>query len=418
MLNNLVMAILCMTPLIIAPFYVDYYYLPKIVFLYAVATVIGILWFLTRKNCNTKMHLIEKYVLVYLFLVFISTLFSTDIIRSIWGRPLREEGIFAISAYIFVFFIANRKYRFSKEHVKALLLSGSIVALYGVIQYFGYDPIPRDLVRMHWKGIAVSTMGNPNFLGSYLTLILPISTFAYIYSKKTIYLVVSGIVYLSLLCTMTRGSWIGAFIGLTVLTVYIVRHQYSLVHLGTVLLLFAVLTVFTNVNSNGRVFGRINTVPKDLASVVNQSPDSEKSGSNRIFIWTRVVALVKSRPLFGYGLETLDGSFTKEYQDDVTAFYGYLMFVDKAHNEYLNIAVSTGIPSLLLYLAFVLRIIHKSFRNVENNPLIIPLLCSVIGYLVQAIFNISVVSVAYIYWIFLGIMLNFSLEAEAKTAHE
>lgn len=44
--------------------------------------------------------------------------------------------------------------------------------------------------------------------------------------------------------------------------------------------------------------------------------------------------------------------------------------------------------------------------------MIIPLLCSVIGYLVQAFFNISVVSVAYVYWIALGMLSNITIGVE------
>jgi putative inorganic carbon (HCO3(-)) transporter len=54
-------------------------------------------------------------------------------------------------------------------------------------------------------------------------------------------------------------------------------------------------------------------------------------------------------PLFGYGLETLDIVFTEWFCEDIIATYGSMWIVDKAHNEYLHIAVSTGIPSLVLY---------------------------------------------------------------------
>jgi len=37
---------------------------------------------------------------------------------------------------------------------------------------------------------------------------------------------------------------------------------------------------------------------------------------------------------------------------------------------------------------------------------------SIIGYLIQAFFNLSIITVAYIYWAFLGILLKLSLDAE------
>jgi len=34
----------------------------------------------------------------------------------------------------------------------------------------------------------------------------------------------------------------------------------------------------------------------------------------------------------------------------------------------------------------------------------VPLFSAILGYLVQAFFNISVVSVAYVFWVFLGLL--------------
>jgi putative inorganic carbon (HCO3(-)) transporter len=188
---------------------------------------------------------------------------------------------------------AKRKYNYSNKHVKLFLLTASSVALYGIVQYFGFDPIPRDFFRMQWSGRAFSTMGNPNFLGSYLTLALPISTFSYVYSKKTTYLISSGIIYFSLLCTMTRGSWIGALIGFLILVGYIIGYKYKYRHLVIIALLFVTITLFVNIYSDGRVLGRLLTISNDVGTVFRQSSGFERAGANRIFIWKRVIELIK-----------------------------------------------------------------------------------------------------------------------------
>lgn len=417
-LSKLLASIITITPLIIVPFYYDYFYFPKIFFVYLVVSAMAIIWFLNRSNNILSIDFTEKMIIIYLVLMVISTAFSIDISRSIWGTPLREEGIITILSYIFIFVAAKRNFQFERKHLKLFLVSAIIVASYGVFQYFGYDPIPRDPFRFKWEGRAFSTMGNPNFLGTYLTLILPISTYAYVYSKKIVYLIVSGILYLSLLCTMTRSSWIGALISIVALAGYLIIYKYSIKHLTIILLTFMAITFFINIYSDGRVFGRFLTISNDLGSVIAQLADYESAGANRIFIWKRVIELIKQKPLIGYGLETLDLVFTDTYREDILALFNRIIIFNKAHNEYLHIAVSTGIPSLIAYLAFVWSIIRKAVKNAKSNPMIIPLLCSIIGYLVQAFFNISVVSVAYIYWIFLGILMKLSLEASIKADTE
>ena len=412
--NYVLLAIAIITPLIINPSSLDSSQFPKLLFVYIVTSALAILLFLYRKSNSIIFSSIEKLIVTYLILVIISTMFSNNILLSTVGRPLRWEGLVAIITYIFLFIISSRNYEYSKIHVKLFLIIAFVVALYGIIQYFGYEPFPR-VSPIKFVSRASSTMGNPNFLGTYLALVLPICSFAYIYTKKSLYLVVSGVVYLSLLCTMTRGTWLGALAGIALLIVYIIQFKYSFKHLVYLLLSFLIITIFLEVYSDGRIIGRMLSIGNDFGAVLSKAEDYENAGANRIYIWERVILFIKQKPFFGYGLENLGEVFTEKYSDEIIKLYNREIIFDKAHNEYLHIAVSTGIPSLILYLSFIAVIISKAWKNAKNNPLIIPLLCSIIGYLVQAFFNISVVSVAYIYWIFLGVMLKLSLDAEAVT---
>lgn len=407
-ISFILITIMALTPLIIMPLSGDYFYFPKILFVYSLSAILGISIFLQRKRLNLSFNLNDKILLLYFLLIIVSTLLSTNKVNSIWGSYGREEGFFAISTYMFIFLVSKKFYKIEERHIKLFLFSATIVALYGVSQYFGFDPIPRDLIRMNWKGRAFSTMGNPNFLGSYLTLVLPISVFTYIYTKKSIYLLTSGLIYLSLLCTMTRGSWLGAFVGFIFLTTYTFRRNFNFKHLMIIIVLFLFITIAMNSYTNGGIFGRFLTIGKDFLLLVEKSDDFESGGANRIFIWKRVIELIKFKPFFGHGLENLGIISTDYFYKDIIEYFGKLYIFDKAHNEYLHIAVTTGIPSLIVYLIFLWNILYTSFKSVKDNLFIIPLLASIIGYLVQAFFNISVVSVAYIYWVFLGIMLNFS----------
>ena len=87
--------------------------------------------------------------------------------------------------------------------------------------------------------------------------------------------------------------------------------------------------------------------------------------------------------------------------------------VDKAHNEYLQIAVTIGIPALLVYLLLLFSVYRKAFQALneatkQQKYILFTLLAVITGYLVQANFNISVVSVAPILWMFLGIVYGYS----------
>lgn len=217
LINNLIMVILVLVPLIINPFSNDYFYYPKITIIYVISGLIALIWFKNKEESKIILKKEEKLIIIYIVLLIISTIFSTNIIISLYGNVKREEGLFAIMSYVFLFLVASRFYDFNKKHIIYLSISASIIAIYGILQYFGVYPIPRDINRINWVRHAFSTMGNPNFLGSYLVLILPIMSFMFLYTSKALYLLPTATIYLCLLCTLTRGAWLGALFSIILL---------------------------------------------------------------------------------------------------------------------------------------------------------------------------------------------------------
>ena len=116
--------------------------------------------------------------------------------------------------------------------------------------------------------------------------------------------------------------------------------------------------------------------------------------------------------MLGSGPDTLDLEFKR--------IYGYFVYdggvdgftkgtiVTQAHNEYLHIAATLGIPALVLYIMFILILLKKAFSKIREKRILIALICSVGAYLVQAFFNNCVVAFAPMCWIILGIMLKTS----------
>jgi putative inorganic carbon (HCO3(-)) transporter len=142
----------------------------------------------------------------------------------------------------------------------------------------------------------------------------------------------------------------------------------------------------------------------------------EKAGANRVYIWLRTIDLIKESPWVGYGLENLESVFVEKYSEEMMEIYGKIYLVDRAHNEYLHIAVSSGIPALIAYLIFIVLCLKKGYELTKRDIRYLPYFTAISAYLVQAFFNISVVSVAYIFWIFLGVITNENVfEDEAPT---
>jgi Lipid A core - O-antigen ligase and related enzymes len=418
--NLYTLLIICLVPLVINPFSADLYSHPKILFVYVISGVLIVYYFLKVKSKEFKTDLGEYALAVYFALVVISTLFSVDIHQSLVGAPNREEGLAAICCYILIYFICSKYYKFSYGHLKYLVISAFIISIYGMFQYYGIEPLQKVLGHTG----AIATIGNRNFMGSYITLIMPISIFAFVYTNRHVYLFLSCTLYLCMLCAYTRSSWVAFVFYICLLAYFLHKYKLKASRLAKLILIFFCITVLFNFLNNNQTINRMLSIKNEAWSILTDSKDKDNAKSNRFFIWQRGIQLLKDRPLIGSGPDTFGIVFMEKFTEDVvTPGSGFIHIqkdekghvksvnvekIDKAHNEYLQIAVTMGIPSLICYLIFIGGITFKAKNSIKNNILIIPVFCSILGYLLQAFFNISVVGVAPVYWAILGITRNFS----------
>jgi len=147
----------------------------------------------------------------------------------------------------------------------------------------------------------------------------------------------------------------------------------------------------------------------------------ELLGSSRGYIWSRSIPLLKHTLFIGYGPDTFAIHFPQN--DFIGKFYAYngdmWQIVDKPHDLYLQVGLNTGIISLLallsLFIAYFVRSAKLYIRNDYSDFASragVGIFVAVCGYLGAAFFNDSVVSVAPVFWVLLGlgISINYMLE--------
>lgn len=398
-------------PMIIVPPFGDTLYMPKLMTIEVL--VFGLLLLYVRPLTDyftqkPTVPLPVKLVLLYLLCITITLPFSTDVLLSLKGRSFRLESFSAILFYGILMMLGAFFYRFKTWHLRLYAVGVSCVAAYGIFQKFGLDFQPQDPLMYGGPGSSYATIGNPNFLGSFLTLALPIVLYAFIKGKKA-YLLPCGLVYFCLLCTNTRGAWIGSFLGYGLLALFTLREKENRKRFLITASLFALLTlIFFSINSG--LADRILSIFSDFSRLVKRDSDWENGGSYRLFIWAKTLELIRMRPLTGFGIETLGQVMEQYFEPELAAAFGRHIVVDKAHNEYLHIAVCSGIPAALSYLAFEISTLARGIKSWRQTPLTIPLICSVAAYMAASCFNISVVSVAPVFWIFCGILVKMSAD--------
>jgi putative inorganic carbon (HCO3(-)) transporter len=146
---------------------------------------------------------------------------------------------------------------------------------------------------------------------------------------------------------------------------------------------------------NNKVEAEYN-VKKELINSITNIQNNE-FGNGRLRIWLNTIPIAKEYFWIGCGID----NFANVYPQS-----GYLVY-DKAHNIYLQMLVTNGIFALCAYCAVCLIIFLKGFKF--KKAFQIALFISFVGYCVQAFANISVIDVAPIFFIILGLMYTYVL---------
>ncbi len=369
---------------------------------------------------NKRVTNVEIVLLLLYVLVGIATIFSVEPEISRFGMSNRYEGFFALLAYfslfLFAFRLVNMKHH--KKILRGLVGAGVIVAVYGILQHYFLDFLPRNSVRMGSSQI-YGLFDNPNFFGSYLVLVISISIMLFLISKGNksyyFYLGSSVLFFIAIIFTYTRSALVGLFATMLFLTLFVILNKKHLWRRWTiVLVLFISIFISIDALGDGKFINKIATAFDDTQKIITNNSDGHE-GSSRWFIWRYTFPLIEDYFWTGSGPDTLYYVFPNDNRELVSSYLGNEIVVDKAHNEYLQIAVTLGVPALVVYLTFLSVILFTAYRalqKIKTDETIYIIHCgiiaSIVGYLVQAFFNISVVTVAPFFWVLLGLCFHAS----------
>lgn len=345
---------------------------------------------------------------VFILALSLVTLFSLDRTNSFFGLYDRREGLLSHWHYYLFFllffyhlFSASDWKRTTKQVLWAMVASGFLVSLYGILQILGIDFVVWSEAP-HLTGRTIASLGQPNFLGSFLLLILPLSAYL-LFREKNFYLrfflfLSLGFNLLCLVFTMSRGAWVALLIVLALLILYYVikgSRRAKALALGS-FFVFIIFCLF---------FFSFNPLFKER--IVSSFNFKEGSVAARMFFFKAAVQGFADRPLLGYGLENQELVFYSHYQED-WAVYGFVnALTNRAHNLPLDILLTLGLFGLLLYGALYLFLARHLFKNIkaEGYGLNLALASGLAAYLLSLFFGFSFVVGQVYFWAFFAIVL-------------
>lgn len=340
----------------------------------------------------------EFFLFGFLAMALLSSLLAEHPKLALLGNIHRYDGMITLLAYAVVYLFFSRYGKVEDRLLYAMLDSGMLVCVLGFMQFFSLG----EVYFVPFSGRAFGLMGNPNFYGSFLSLLLPLSLYVFLEKDWRSGALFFLVFFLALLTSMARSAWIGSSIGLLSFVLFYDWKKNREKRKRLLLLGLCLAVISTGIMAiHPQTKQRVESIFREGINLFTSS-DHSGLGAGRLDIWKKSFILIGENPLLGVGPEHMLFALNQEVEE---------IKLDKAHNEYVDRAVATGVPSLILYLAWIFTILRRAWKK-RGNPLVLALMCAVFSYLLQAFFNIAIVMVYPYFMAILGI-LSYSSKRDA-----
>ena len=328
----------------------------------------------THEDFKWKFDAVGVGILLLLAVLFISSLLSFNAVGS-----LKVWAMYFVFL-IFYFVIINSVENEEQLHglLKLFVISGALVALYGVMQYmFGWTTTNAWIDEEMFEDSTMrvySTLGNPNVLGEYLLLVLPVAAAWFLkYTAKEIakwaYAAMFLVLALCLVLTQSRGCWIGFMLSVAVFVTFYEGKLWGLIPIALCIIPFIIPE----------------TMVDRFMSIGNME---DSSTSYRVFIWLGTLGMLKHYWLGGIGMG--EAAFNEVYP-----FFSYnAIQAPHSHNLFLQLTVEAGVIALIVFLVTMvvflkkLSLVYKPLAHRSTESLMsLAIGAGVIGFLAQSMFD-------------------------------
>ena len=357
--------------------------------------------FLIKALCNKgfkwKLDATGLGLLILLTILFVSSALSFAMVKSL--------TVWAMYFVFIIFFIIVVNAVETKEQlyglIKVFIISGALVALYGILQYlFGWTTtnawIDEEMFEEETMRV-YSTLENPNVLGEFLLLVLPLAAVQFIKNKATTlakygYLAIFCVLALCLVLTQSRGCWLGFILSVAVFITFWQGKLWGLLPVAICIIPFVIPQ----------------TIADRIMSIGNME---DTSTSYRVFIWLGTLGMLKHYWLGGIGMG--EGAFGAVYP-----FFSYnAIIAPHSHNTFLQLTVEAGIGALVVFLVtqfIFIKGMAKTYRldNKKNTDSLTALAfaSAILGFLLQSMFDYTFYNYRVMALFFMVMAMGISLK--------
>lgn len=319
----------------------------------------GICFLIVAKFSDIEIKLTKSKLkdnIEYIFLSFcllwtlLATIFAIkpDIV---WlGNSYNKEGFLSILGYgaigVSAYLLKSEdRVKILKLFVLTSVIPATYLLFVNIFSLKALIPPPRSIYL------------NENHYGYALCVLAVVSAGFVLYDKKVYQKVFFSycftVINANLLVSDCFGAHIGQIVGLVVL--FVIRIVETKKLKATILVIVGLMAISTTALE----VTKITNISDDYESLFNDASDiagggaSGGEGSGRYGLWEDTLVVIGKAPFFGKGLDCY-------YDNNIYAD------IDMPHNEYLQIASNVGIPCLVGYLAFLVILYAKTFKNIKR----------------------------------------------------
>lgn len=345
--------------------------------------------------------LLKDNIAITLFVVFGFLMIATTFLNgapkiAIEGSQYRGEGLIGFLSYVVYFILAACLISERKKKIVAIsflitsTLVGSVIFVDYVFLNEKYNYAMGDYMIFFQY----------NHLGYYLLMSIMFFGMLFIISKKIVWKLVhiSGFMFMTavLLMNDTWGCQLALFVGIifTIVVYSIGKGKFQ--PMALMLLLAMVATFLLAYFTNDRLKEKIETNIKQQIYDTNALLDKDEieegtTGTSRIRLWEHAFQYLTEKPIIGHGADVTGDRLDREVGND------------RCHCEYLNYAVSFGIPTALIYIVAVFMVYLRGLRKKkELKEMNYVGLCAAFAYLASALVGNSMFYTAPFLFIALG----------------
>lgn len=358
---------------------------------------------LIDRKINFNISLLNIPVIILFFVTIFSVLFSLSKSGSFWGWPLSIPDSFtSLFSFVIIYLLIANLFTEHGDIFKLcvlLIFSAFLATIFGGLQIFGKFILPWEFTKTR----AFNTVGTVNSLGTFLAVILVLTTSLILQSKKLrFFLIVCSLIFLSALILINfKIAWIVLAVGcLFVFISGIIRAKKIQ---DANLLLFPMTLI---------ILGIFFIIFSKLPFQMLPSTPLEVSPSQKTTFEIMKSVLRGKDLILGTGPGTFIYDYSKFKPTTINQTVFWNVRFGSGSSEVFDKVINTGILGFLSFIFLILISFWQSFshfkkyileKDIPNWFLETGIFASLFAVILLYFLYPTNITISFIFWIFLGI---------------